>query len=513
MISYNNNLISFNYFFICVDFFAILAYNILEVSELTSENLLNLVDQVIKSRAEYQFIELKAAREGAPKRIYDTLSSFSNSNEGGIIIFGVDEQQDFELCGVYDLQDIQQRITEQCNSMTPEVRPLFSYAEIADGYICAIEVPPIDITERPCFYTGKGRLRGSYIRVGTNDVPMTEYEVYSYEAYRKKYQDDIRIIPRVTKGSINTAELENYFDLLSQNKPNLSKLTRDQVSELVSITIGGEYSLTATLLFSLYPQAYFPQLCIIATAIPGTEVGQLGDEFERFIDNRRIEGTIPEMLTEALSFVRKNLRIKTIIDPISGKRQDVTEYPLTAVREILLNALVHRDYSVHTEGMPIQLQIFSDRIEITNPGGLYGRITLDQLGQIQPDTRNPVLATALETLKITENRYSGIPTVRREMLENGLPMPQFEDSRGMFKVTLFGERKKTAKKEIADPDILTFCSTPRTRKEIADFLGVKSQGYAISAYITPLVNAKKIRLTNPKHPRSPDQKYLAIPTE
>ncbi len=480
---------------------------------MTSENLSNLVQQVIRSRAEFQFIELKAAREGAPKRIYDTLSSFSNSNEGGIIIFGVDEEHDFELCGVYDLQDIQQKITEQCSSMTPEVRPLFSYAEIPNGYICAIEVPPIDIAERPCFYTGKGRLKGSYIRVGTNDVPMTEYEVYSYEAYRKKYQDDIRVIPRVTKGSINTVELEKYLELLAQNKPNLSKLNSNQVSELMSITIGGEYSLTATLLFSLYPQAYFPQLCIIATAIPGTEVGQLGDEFERFIDNRRIEGTIPEMLIEALAFVRKNLKIKTIIDPLTGKRQDVNEYPLTAIREILLNALVHRDYSSHTEGMPIQLQIFADRIEITNPGGLYGRITLDQLGQVQPDTRNPVLATALETLKITENRYSGIPTVRREMLEFGLPMPQFENCRGSFKVTLFGERKGTVKRENTDPDILTFCSTPRTRREIADFLGIKSKAYAISTYVTPLVNAGKICLTNPAHPKSPDQRYLATPND
>jgi len=371
---------------------------------MTSENLLNLINQVVKSRAEYQFVELKSANKGAPKRIYDTLSSFSNSNEGGVIIFGIDEQNDFDLCGVYDLQDIQQKITEQCDSMTPKVRPLFSYAEVSGKYICSIEIPPIDIAERPCFYTGKGRLKGSYTRVGTNDEPMTEYEVYSYEAYRKKYQDDIRKIPRVTIGSIDTEKLNAYFKLLAENKPNLSRLENEQISELMSITVGGEYSLVATLLFSLYPQAYFPQLCIIATAIPGTEVGQLGETFERFSDNKRIEGTIPEMLDEALSFVRKNLKVRTIINPLTGKRQDATEYPITAIRELLLNALVHRDYSVHTEGMPIQLQIFSDRIEITNPGGLYGRITLDQLGQVQPDTRNPVLATALETLKITGTR-------------------------------------------------------------------------------------------------------------
>jgi len=477
---------------------------------MTSEILLSLINQVVKSRAEYQFIELKASREGAPKRIYDTLSSFSNSNEGGIIIFGIDEQNNFDMCGVYDLQDIQQKITEQCDSMTPKVRPLFSYVEVpgkSGKYICSIEIPPIDIAERPCFYTGKGRLKGSYTRVGTNDEPMTEYEIYSYEAYRKKYQDDIRIIPRVTSGSIDGEKLNEYFTLLAENKPNLSKLENEQISELMSITVGGEYSLTATLLFSLYPQAYFPQLCIIATVIPGTEVGQLGDTFERFSDNSRIEGTIPEMLDAALSFVRKNLRVKTIINPLSGKRQDVAEYPITAIRELLLNALVHRDYSVHTEGMPIQLQIFSDRIEITNPGGLYGRITLDQLGQVQPDTRNPVLATALESLKITENRYSGIPTVRREMQDYGLPMPQFENSHGTFKVTLFGERKGNVKREVGESDILTFCLTPRSRKEIANFLGINSQAYAISTYVTPLVNAGKIKLSIPERPKSPDQKY------
>ena len=477
---------------------------------MTSEALLNLINQVVKSRAEFQFVELKAAKQGAPKRIYDTLSSFSNSNEGGIIIFGIDETNDFDLCGVYDLQDIQQKITEQCDSMTPKVRPLFSYVEISGRYLCSIEVPPIDISERPCFYSGKGRLRGAYTRVGTNDEPMSEYEVYSYEAYRKKYQDDIRVIPRVTTKSINTEKLDEYFKLLSVNKPNLAKLEKEQIAELMSITVGGAYSLTATLLFSLYPQAYFPQLCIIATAIPGTDVGQLGDTLERFSDNRRIEGTIPEMLDDAIAFVRKNLRVKTIINPLTGRRQDSLEYPITAIRELLLNALVHRDYSSHTEGMPIQLQIFSDRIEITNPGGLYGRITLDQLGQVQPDTRNPILATALETLKITENRYSGIPTVRREMQEYGLPMPQFENYHGTFKVTLFGDRKGVGKKEIGDADILTFCLTPRTRKEIADFLGIKSQAYAISTYITPLVNTEKIKLSNPRHPKSPEQKYTTV---
>ena len=476
---------------------------------MTSENLLNLIDEVIKSRSEYQNVELKAARKGCPEKFYDTLSSFSNRDDGGIIIFGIDEKNKFDRCGVYDLQDIQQKITEQCDSMSPKVRPLFSYAESDGRYFCSIEIPAIDISERPCFYAGKGRLKGSYVRVGTNDEPMTEYEVYSYEAYRKKYQDDIRPIPRVTTKALDEKALNDYIALLSANKPNLSKLDREQIMELMSITVNGEYSLSTTLLFGLYPQAYFPQLCIIATVLPTDNVGDLGSNNERFIDNARIEGSIKEMLVSAINFVRKNTRTKTIIDSYTGERKDVGDYPITAVREVLLNALVHRDYSIHTEGMPIQLQIFPDKIVVTNPGGLYGRITLDQLGQIQADTRNPLLATALETMSLTENRYSGIPTVRREMRERGLPMPQFEDYRGLFKVTLYGEQSEDKKRLFSAEDILAFCSVYRTRKELADFLGIKSVPYAMKTYITPLVECGKIKLSNPAHPKSPEQKYIA----
>ena len=477
---------------------------------MTSENLLELIEKVVKSRAEYQYVELKAAKKGCPEKLYDSLSSFSNRDDGGIIIFGVDEKNDFDMCGVYDLQDIQQKITEQCDSMTPKVRPLFSYAQKDDKNFCSIEVPALDIADRPCYYSGKGRLKGSYVRVGTNDEPMTEYEIYSYEAYRKKYQDDIRVIERVTNQGIDESALNEYIKLLTENKPNLSKLQKEQISELMSITVNGKYTLATTILFGLYPQAYFPQLCIIATAIPGTEIGAIGKDEERFIDNRRIEGTIEDMLEEAILFVMENTKIKTVIDSKTGKRRDIEEYPTKAVREVILNALVHRDYSIHTEGKPIQMQIFTDRIVISNPGGLYGRISLSQLGQIQPDTRNPVLATALETMSITENRYSGIPTIRREMSLRGLPMPQFEEKRGSFVVTLFGERTQPVTKAIDDGDILSFCSTPRTRQEIADFLGIKSVAYVMKTYIAPLINANKIALSNPEHPKSPNQKYTSI---
>ena len=242
-------------------------------------------------------------------------------------------------------------------------------------------------------------------------------------------------------------------------------------------------------------------------------MGETGLSGERFSDNERIEGNIPQMLDSALSFIRKNMKNMTIVNSENGKREDRTDYPMTAVREAVINALVHRDYSIHTEGMPIQILMFDDRMEIRNPGGIYGRIKMDQLGKVQPDTRNPVLATLLEVLGITENRYSGIPTIRKAMKEYGLKEPEFQDMRGSFVVKFYKEPETEAHlPEIQNEDmknLILFCKTPRTRKEICEFLGLSSVTYAIQKYVMPLVEDGYIKLSIPDKPKSQKQLYYS----
>ncbi len=480
---------------------------------MTSEEFRELLNQIKNIRCETQTLELKSAKTGCPKRLYDTLSSFSNQDDGGIIVFGIDEAHDYAQSGVYDAQDLQKKVNEQCLQMEPVVRPLMTVAEKGGNHFVAAEIPGMDLVDRPCYYKGQGRLKGSYTRIGDSDEPMTEYEIYSYEAFRKKYQDDIRNVPRATLSALNGERMTEYIRRLQIGKPNLSRLPEQEIYELMSLVRNGEVTLNATMLFGLYPQAYFPQLCITAVVVPGTEVGEVGEMGERFLDNERIEGSIPEMLEGALQFVRRNMKTKTIIHPDSGRREDRTDYPITAVREAVINALVHRDYSMHTEGMPIQILMFEDRMEIHNPGGIYGRLRTDQLGKMQPDTRNPALAAALEVLGVTENRYSGIPTIRREFAECGMRAPEFSSERGHFTVKFYKEAQKPAAMvQDGSADIynlLAFCKTPRTRKEICDYLGLSSTSYAIQIYIMPLVEQGLIKLTLPDKPKSPKQLYYS----
>lgn len=478
---------------------------------MTSEELYETLLTIQKMRCETQTLELKSAEYGCPKRLYDTLSSFSNQDDGGMIVFGIDEEKNYKETGVYDAQDIQKKINEQCLQMTPVVRPLITVVEKDGKKFVSAEIPGMDLVDRPCYYQGRGRLKGSYTRIGDSDEPMTEYEVYSYEAFRKKYQDDIREVPRATMAALDQESLNQYITLLKQGKPHLSSMKDEMIYELVSIKRNSEITLSATLLFSPYPQAYFPQLCITAIVVPGTELGENGVAGERFLDNQRIEGNIPDMLSGALQFVKRNMRTKTIINEKTGQREDRTDYPVTAIREAVINALVHRDYSIHTEGMPIQLIMFQDRLEIRNPGGIYGRMRVDQLGKVQPDTRNPVLASALEVMHITENRYSGIPTIRMEMDRYQLEQPEFVDERGIFIVRLYhktNEKTEAIHTEEA-MDLILFCRTPRTRKEICEYLGLSSVTYAIQKHVLPLVEAGQLKMSLPDKPKSPRQLYYS----
>ena len=156
--------------------------------------LLEIVRKINREKCEKPHIEVKKASGGTPKKLYDTLSSFSNQVGGGIIIFGIDEASDFKLVGVYDAQDLQKKVMEQCLQMEPVVRPLFTIVQIEEKTLVSAEISECDIYDKPCFYKGAGRLRGSYIRVEDSDQPMTEYEIYSYEAFKKRIHDELRTI-------------------------------------------------------------------------------------------------------------------------------------------------------------------------------------------------------------------------------------------------------------------------------------------------------------------------------
>lgn len=263
----------------------------------------------------------------------------------------------------------------------------------------------------------------------------------------------------------------------------------------------------------IYPQGFLPQLCITAIVVPGTEIGETDFNDNRFIDNKRIEGTLAEQVEESLAFCKRNMKTRTVIDKQTGLRNDYDEYPIAAIREAILNAVVHRDYSIYTEGTPVQIVMYRNRLEIHSPGNLYGRMTVDQLGIARPDLRNPALATMAESLTKAENRYSGIPTMRREMKNLGLPEPVFENRRNEFVVTFFNQNAPITSSSLLDEEtssLLNFCKEPRSREELTVFMNIDTFSYLLKRYLQPLLDAGLLELTIPDKPRSRSQRYHTV---
>ncbi len=474
------------------------------------EELVKFVKDIQLIKTEDGSVEIKSAHNGMPK-IYDTLSAFSNKDGGGTILFGIDEK-DFSLCGVYNPVELQKKIAEYCLQMEPPVRAICTVVEIDNKAVVSAEIPEIEITKRPCYYKGAGIVKGSYVRIGSGDYKMSEYEVYSYESYRKKIQDELRVTDRSNLSDIKTTLLDNFLTRLSVVKPNLFALPFERKLSLQGFLVDEKPTLASTMLFCDYPQGFYPRLCVTAVVVDGETMGDLSDKGERFIDNQTIDGTISQMLSGAMNFIRRNSKNSTVIDPQTGQRIDKPEYPITAIREIILNALIHRDYSIHTDSTPITIVMYKNRIEIENPGGLYGRLTLDTLGKVSADARNPFLANAMEVLQETENRFSGIPTIRKEMQNAQLCPPAFESARGVFKVTLFNSIQRIDQKSFSGlrDEILDYCKTVRTRQDLSQEFSSLSKTYLFTDYVNPLVKEGSLKLGNPENPKSKYQTYVGV---
>lgn len=502
------------------------------------KEVIETIKYLRKYNTETDRIEVKTASGGFPKKCYDTISSFSNKF-GGMIIFGISEDNDFSTEGVYDVKDLQEKISNLCtDSMEPEIRPDILPLDFEGKNIVAVKIDEIPQNSKPCYYKPKGIKDGSYTRVGDKDEIMNDYELYSIYSYRNHIFEDKRLTTSSSIEDLDLDKVKKYVDKLKTEKPNFAKNDLDKCMKLCGIidTYEGKVypTLAGTMLFGLYPQSFYPQLFIACVVVPGLILGETGPLGERFIDNKRVEGTIEEMLEGAMNFLVRNMKTSIIIK--NGKRINRTEYPLDALREAIANALIHRDYSFQKESVYIAVYMYNDRIEITSPGALYGVNKLEELETDKMmEVRNPIIVGILEeNSDVIENRHSGITTMKTKMTEYGLPEPEFYVGRDYFKVIFrnsfdnsnissgqvggqvsgqvggqVGGQKKLSLDDYKE-QVLEYCSIPRTAKEISEHLHIKSRQYISTNIIKPLIDEKKIDYTNKKGINASNQKYITV---
>lgn len=199
-------------------------------------------------------------------------------------------------------------------------------------------------------------------------------------------------------------------------------------------------SIAGLLALGRYPQTHFPQLTITFVSYP-TDRGPDVKNGIRFLDNVTVDGPIPVMARDALAALRRNMRRRSTVADIG--RTDTWEYPEAALREAIVNALVHRDLSAASRGTQIQIEMYPNRLIIRNPGGLFGPVSVADLTKDGTSSaRNSFLLRLLEDVAlpgedraICENRGSGIRAMVEALRQAGMSVPQFDDKIATFSVT------------------------------------------------------------------------------
>lgn len=426
---------------------------------MTSDDLDKLVALLRTSRTDLADVEVKAANGGTPKSLRPTLSAFSNGH-GGVVLLGLDESNGFEPVPDIDIRRLQDRVAGICaDDLEPPVRADID-VQLSQGMpVLVVTVPELDPRHKPCFVKEQGEYRGSYLRGGDGDRRMTEHEIHLLHANRGQPRDDREPVPEATLDDLDSDSLAALLRRVRERQPRAFAVSDEIALQRLNVAIQDGDRLVPTLggLLSLgqYPQQFFPQLNVTLIAVPGTSLHDVPDGSPRFLDNRSFDGPIPTMLEEAVAAILRNMSVRAYIDGTG--RRDVFDFPVEAVREAITNALLHRDYSTYARGTQVQVEMYTDRLVVKNPGGLFGVVTEDSLGsEGVSSSRNSVLAKLLQDVSlpgtdrvVCENRGSGIPTMIKALRRAGLTPPEFRSRIRDFRLTI-------PKHALLDPDTVAW---------------------------------------------------------
>ena len=411
------------------------------------DELLELIASMRAAGTDTQAFEVKACAHDLTKDIARTLSAFSNAS-GGVVLCGLDEARGFAPVPGFYAKRIQDALAQCCTErMTPPVRPIIEICLLDEAPVLVAYIPEMRPKDKPCYVTASGVYGGSFIRTGDGDRRLSSYEVDRLLEEHERPRHDIRIVsdarpedldPELVAGLLRRERLlheRGFRGLDDQDVLRKLRVLREDEAGVLRPTIAGLVALGS------YPQEFFPRLNITFSSYPGTSKTDVLPDGRRFLDAFTITGPIPYMLEDCLTAVVRNMRMGGRIE--SDLRYDVFDYPLVAVREAVVNALMHRDYSDEGRGSAVCVDLYADRLEIINPGGLYGAVTIATLGTTgASSTRNQFLANILESTPLAsggfvcENRGTGYRIIQSALREAGMPDPVPRDSINFFTLTM-----------------------------------------------------------------------------
>ena len=383
------------------------------------------------SQLEFKEVEFRGGRLAAPRRdaIADEIAAFANAG-GGRLILGVKDDRSAQALTPDQLDTLITLVGEVCrDSIEPSIE--HEAHRVAHPHESGRGVLVVDVPRGPTAHRSPG---GHYQRHGESKRQMPTDRVHRL-LFSRGQSDATAVDAQVVAGTgINSLDRDLWRRYVS-SRPGESDETRLAKLKFVKEDAGGALRATVggVLLAAADPREWLPNAYIQAVRYQGMRM-----DGNRQLDAQDIGGPLDAQIRGATSFVARNRRVAAYKNP---ERKEVPEYSDRAVFEALVNAVVHRDYSI--SGSHIRLFMFDDRLELYSPGALGNSMTIEDLRDTQ-HTRNQLLAAQLgkcpvedaagagERRFFIEQRGEGIRTIEDETFALAGRMPTFE---------LLGERE------------------------------------------------------------------------
>lgn len=350
------------------------------------------------------------------KELANEVCAFCNST-GGIIIIGIDD--DNSIIGANDTNENRSKLQNTISAINPKPEITIEKIDYQDKILLVVKCE--NGQQKPYIYSG-----GIYVRVGANTQKLTRAEEMRefFQQQNKIYFDaspcDTFIYPK-------DFSKDKFKSFCKQAKIS-SELTDKTILENLQIFNNNSLFKNGGVLFF----ANNTQKHIENSEIRG--ILFKGHDKRYIIDDKAFTGNLIEQYDEAVKFVKSKLELRYEIESQGTKpRLEKYEIPEIVFKEAIINALIHRDY--YEKGGVIHIEIYDNRMEISNPGGLVAGIPEKEFGR-RSLSRNPLIFGLFQRLNLVEKIGTGIPRMRRVLSEENLPAPKFS-IKGMFIITLY----------------------------------------------------------------------------
>ena len=426
------------------------------------------------------------------------LVAFANSG-GGLLLLGVGDEGRVSGLDATDVRRLNQLLSNAASQhVRPPVHPVTENVQTEQGVVIVATVP--DGLSKP-YMDNQGRI---WVKNGADKRHVTAREEIQRLFQRSGLiYADIVPVTGTSVADLDEKAFDNYFNRRYGQSAEFAGQPLPQLLQNLGLADGHELNLAGLLLFGKHPQRYRPAFEVKAVAFPGIALHDT-----HYLDSEDIGGTLPEQYQRSFAFIKRNLRHLQAGQGFNTLGR--LEVPEQAIEELLVNALIHRDYFTSAS---IRMMVFSDRIEIISPGHLPDNLSTETIRHGTANRRNPTLTEHAVHILPYRGLGTGIPRVLHDWPDTRL----MDDVAGnQFKVLMprphaHGAPEVTPEVTPKIARVVQALPIDLSRQELQNALRLKDVEHFRKSYLLPALASSLVEMTHPDKPRSSKQRYRLTP--